>query len=106
MPTPTLEETIRDLAARGEISNLSLAMNSTHTKWRAAFAPCSVFGSSFAEDEDPIKALLLAMTSAGLRKPRSGSARALAAEEARATGKIEQETVVVAEVDEGIDALM
>lgn len=62
-----LEEAIRQLAARGEISNLSLTMNSTGTKWRACFAPCSVFGLSYAEDPDPCKALVLAMTTIKLK---------------------------------------
>jgi hypothetical protein len=114
MLTPTLEDTIRELAARGEISDIGLSMNSTYTKWRASFTPCSKFGVSYAEDEDPVKALQLALTSAHLRKPRSGSPKAMAAEEARATGRIEQDTVDVsleadaatAEVDAGIDALM
>lgn len=79
MPTQTLEEirdglkevglemAIRQLAARGEISNLSLTMNATGTKWRACFAPCSVFGLSYAEDADPCKALQLAMTTIKLK---------------------------------------
>jgi len=62
-----LEETIRNLAARGEISNLSLSMNATGTKWRACFAPCSVFGLSYAEDADPCKAIHLAMTTMKLK---------------------------------------
>jgi hypothetical protein len=73
MTTATLEETIRQLAARGEISNISLAMNGSHTRWRACFVPCSTFGQSFAEDEDPIKALMTALTTVKLktRKPRT-----------------------------------
>lgn len=62
MPTQTLEDAIRALAARGEISDLSLSMNSSHTKWRACLVPCSQFGMSVAEDTDPIKALTLAMS--------------------------------------------
>lgn len=62
-----LEEAIRQLAARGEISNLSLTLNASCTKWRAGFTPCSVFGNSFAEDADPCKALLLALTTIKLK---------------------------------------
>lgn len=101
MPT-SLEQTIRDLAARGEISDISLSMNATHTKWRACFVPCSVFGQSFAEDVDPVKALLLALSSTKLasKKPRNPRVKS-----------IPQDTIVVenttsAEVDDGIDALM
>lgn len=62
-----LEEAIRQLAARGEISNLSLTMNGTGTKWRACFAPCSVFGLSYAEDADPAVALQRALTTMKLK---------------------------------------
>lgn len=62
-----LEETIRQLAARGEISNLSLSKNGTGSKWRACFAPCSVFGLSYAEDPDPCVALQRALTSVKLK---------------------------------------
>jgi len=62
-----LEDTIRQLAARGEISNLSLSLNASGTRWRAGFTPCSVFGNSFAEDADPCKALHLALTTIKLK---------------------------------------
>jgi hypothetical protein len=61
MPTPTLDDVIRELARRGEISDISLSMNASGTKWRASFVPCSRFGRSVAEDEDPVKALTLAL---------------------------------------------
>ena len=105
MLTPTLEQTIRDLAARGEISDLSLSMNPSHTKWRACFVPCSTFGQSFAEDVDPVKALMLAMSTAKLssKKPRVRNDPHVES--------IPQKTIVVenttsAEVDDGVDALM
>lgn len=72
MPTPTtLEEIIRGLVGRGELSNLSLSMNGSHTKWRASFVPCSVFGQSFAEDVDPIKALMTALTDVKLKSRKA-----------------------------------
>lgn len=55
-----LENKIRELAARGEISDIGLSRNGTNTKWRASFVPCSTFGISYAEDDDPVKALILA----------------------------------------------
>ena len=39
--------------------------------WRASFTMCSHFGVSFAEDKDPVEALMLAFTSAKLKKPRA-----------------------------------
>lgn len=72
MPTLTLEETIRALANAGNLSTISLAMNPSYTKWRASYAPTKTFGVAFAEDEDPVKAILLAIGKrpAGLRNPR------------------------------------
>jgi hypothetical protein len=103
--TATLEQTIRDLAARGEISDLSLSMNASHTKWRAVLVPCSQFSMSVAEDVDPVKALMMAMNvKLASKKPRNPRVRG-----------IQQETIVVenttsAEVecspDADIDALM
>lgn len=66
----TLEEAIRECAGRGELSGVSLSLNPSHTKWRASFTPTSVFGISFAEDEDPVKALLMAISGPVLKSPR------------------------------------
>ncbi len=93
--TPTLEETIRGLAARGEISDLSLSMNSSHTKWRACYVPCSQFGQSFAEDLDPIKAIMMALTTIKLKSKRAPTDREIAAADALSTAKIDQATVDV-----------
>lgn len=84
-----LEQAIRELAARGEISDLGLTMNGKGTLWRATFVPCSVFGQSFAEDADPCKALLLALTTVKLRKKRTPTKDSLV------VGVIPQETVDV-----------
>jgi hypothetical protein len=72
MPTLTLEETIRALANAGNLSSISISMNSSYTKWRASYAPTKVFGVAFAEDDDPVKAILLAIGKrpSGLRNPR------------------------------------
>lgn len=61
-----LETTLRDLAKRGEITHISLVPGPKG--WRATYAPASIFGNSFAEDRDPVKALLLACQSAKLKK--------------------------------------
>ena len=67
---PSLEDTLRDIAARGELSHLSLAPSQGGKMWRASFAMCSHFGVSFAEDADPAPAIILALTSAKLKRPR------------------------------------
>ncbi len=66
----TVDDVLRDLAKRGEISHLSLVPSQGGKLWRASFAMCSHFGVSFAEDADPAKAIILACTSAKLKKPR------------------------------------
>jgi hypothetical protein len=98
-PTQTLDETIRALAARGEISSLTISMNASHTKWQAVYVPCSVFGRSVAEDVDPVKALLTALSTIKLasKKPRL--------KDVPAVDVIEQPTVEV-EPEDDIDALM
>lgn len=64
----SLEDTIRDLAARGEISHISLVPSQNGKLFRASFAPCSVFGVVFAEDVDPVKALVKACTEAKIKR--------------------------------------
>lgn len=95
----TLEDTIRGIAERGELSNLSLSMNSSHTKWRASFVPCSVFGQSFAEDVDPIKALMTALTTVKLKRkaPLHADPR---------VASIPQEIADAQATEDEIDALM
>ena len=71
MTTPiNLEDVIHDLVARGELSHLSIAPSQDGKMWRASFTMCSKFGASFAEDEDPVKAIIVACTSAKM-KPRA-----------------------------------
>lgn len=94
-PTLTLEETIRALAGRGDISDIGLTMNPSHTKWRAHFAPTKKFSVAYAEDEDPVKALLLALGSVRVKAPPVLTDRQLVAAEAKSTAKIEQATVDV-----------
>lgn len=95
-----LEAKIRELATRGEISHISLSPSRNGTMWRGSYAMCSTFGVSFAEDPDPVKALLLSMTTAKL-KPRPRTKRQTDADEARSIGAIPQSTV-----DQGIEDLM
>lgn len=75
MTTQTLEDVIRDLAKRGELTHLSLTPSQDGKKWRASFAMSSKFGISFGEDVDPVKALILACTTAKM-KPRPAERKA------------------------------
>lgn len=110
MPTLTLEETIRALAKVGNLSSVSLAMNPSHTKWRASYAPAKTYGVAFAEDEDPVKAMLLAIGArpGGVRNPRVAPIKQKGVD-VETVADIEV-TIAAdkasAEVDEGIDALM
>lgn len=63
-----LEEVIRDLAARGELTHLSLAPNPSAKGWRATFSPASVFGVCHGADLDPVKAILLAIDGAKIKR--------------------------------------
>ncbi len=63
-----LEDLIRELAKRGELSNISISRNGSNTSWRASFTPCSAFGVSYAEDKDPVKAIMVACDAAKIRK--------------------------------------
>lgn len=73
MATPSLEDVLRDLAQRGELSHISLTPSHAgkKTRWRASFAMCSKFGISYAEDDDPAKAIILACTTAKMRPVRT-----------------------------------
>lgn len=71
MATPSLEDTIRDLAKRGEISHISLVPSQGGRMWRASFAMCSMWGVSHAEDADPVRAIMVALTTAKMKKPRA-----------------------------------
>lgn len=92
MTTQNLEDVIRDIIARGEMTHLSLTPSQNGALWRASFSPAKNFGNSFAEDKDPIAALMRAMTSAKLAR-KAPTDRDLAAMDAKATGKIEQPTI-------------
>ena len=58
----TLEDLIRNLAARGEISSIGLYFSPTEGKWVAKFAPCSKFGLTSVAHDDPCEALRLALS--------------------------------------------
>lgn len=61
----SLDDIIRDLVAKGEMSHISLV---SHGKvFSASFVMCSKFGVSLAEHEDPVEALRLAMTKAKMK---------------------------------------
>lgn len=63
-----LEDMIRDLAKRGELTHLALTPTPSGTAWRAVFAPASQFGVCHGADPDPVKAMLLAIDGAKLRR--------------------------------------
>lgn len=70
-----LEELIRDVATRGELTHLALAPrliqrgeNKFVKGWGATFAPASVMGNTFAEDTDPVVALKQCIEDAKLRR--------------------------------------
>jgi hypothetical protein len=64
-----LETKIRDLARAGEISHISLTPSQDGKTFRAVYAMCSKFGNTFAEDPDPVKAIMLALATAKTKKP-------------------------------------
>lgn len=67
----TLEELIRDMAQRGELTHLSLSPvhdGKKHT-WAASFCAASPIGGyTFILDDDPAEALCRAITETKLRK--------------------------------------
>jgi hypothetical protein len=70
-----LEELIRDVVKRGELTYLSLAPRQirisekqTVPGWGASFSPASTTGNTFAEDRDPIVALKACIEEAKLRR--------------------------------------
>lgn len=95
MANPNLEDVIRDLAKRGELNHISLTPSRNGKMWRASFAMCSGFGISFAEDPDPVKAIIVACTTAKMKPQRAPKRSTL----------IEHEPAPAATEDE-VDALM
>lgn len=70
-----LEELIRDVASRGELTHLSLTPrkiekgeNKFVNGWGATFAPASVMGNTFAESTDPVEALKQCIEDARMRR--------------------------------------
>lgn len=65
--TMTLEELIRDMASRGQITHLSVIPDSTG--WRAVFCAASVTsGYTTAHDKDPVEAMRKAIVETKIRK--------------------------------------
>lgn len=63
----TLEETLQDLAKRGEITDLGVTPNRNGT-FHAVYAPASAFGIGMADHADPVQAILMAIAAVKLRK--------------------------------------
>jgi hypothetical protein len=95
MTDKNLEEIIHDLAARGELTHLSVVPSQNGRKWRASFAMASKYGISFAEDADPVRALILACTTAKMKARRKEKGSMLIQHEPAPTT-----------TDEDIEALM
>lgn len=70
----SLEEKLRDLAKRGEITHLSLVPRGK--VWAATYTPSGVFGRSFEEDKDPVVAIekAIAGVKLGRRKGKPAAA--------------------------------
>jgi hypothetical protein len=60
---PTLEELIRDRAAKGELVHLSLVFSPIDNKWHAVYAPAHAFGVENGTGADPVEALIAALLS-------------------------------------------
>lgn len=104
--TTSLEDTLRAVVEKGDLTHISLTPSQDGKTWRAAYTPAKKFGVIFAEDPDPVKALLVAFGKQ--RKPVDISRRAIDGAEARANACIEQpmvEVPVPATPDE-VDSLM
>lgn len=100
-PSLKLEETIRDLMARGELVGFSCHAG-IGGKYKASFVMSSKFGQSLSEDADPIKALMLAFTSAKMKRAAPTRREELGAE-AKSNGVIDQPMV---DVPDNADDLM
>jgi len=57
----TLEDLIRDAAAKGNMTHLSIIPAPNGTSWRASFTPAKRMGIAYGEDADPVKAMALAI---------------------------------------------
>jgi hypothetical protein len=61
----TLDERLRDIAARGELTYLSLipvaGKGTDGVVWSASYSPASAWGHGMARHADPVEALMLAI---------------------------------------------
>lgn len=75
-----LESKIRELAARGDITHISLTPL-IGGNWSAVYAPASVYSVASVIDADPIKALTRALNEPKLksRRPKDADPELLAA---------------------------
>jgi hypothetical protein len=68
----TLEDLLRDLAARGEMTHLSIAAvagkGPNGVVYSGSFCPAAQFGHGFGRDADPVKAILEAVRDKSLKK--------------------------------------
>lgn len=57
----SLEELLRDVAARGELVHFSLWFEPIKDRWCATYSPSHVFGVSRAHHKDPVTAAVKAL---------------------------------------------
>lgn len=62
----SIEDKIRDLATRGEITHLSLVPRGKG--WECSYAPAGVPGISYAHDDDPVHAIEQALDGIKLKR--------------------------------------
>lgn len=80
----TLEELIRDMAQRGELTHLSLSPY--EKQWAVSFCAASPIGGyTFILDMDPVEALCRAISETKLRKQRRQKDAELGVQGARNT---------------------
>jgi hypothetical protein len=70
MTTPTLEDLIRDRAAKGELVHLSVVCSALDAKWHAVYAPAHTFGVENGMGADPVEAMIAALTSVKTSKKK------------------------------------
>lgn len=76
--TKALDEAIRELAQRGELTHLSLIprQRDNFKGWACSLAPAGSQGNAYAEDPDPVNAILEAASQIRSRRPLSAVSHA------------------------------
>lgn len=64
----TLEEILKDCAARGELTHVSVTANPSGKSFTCSYAAASQFGINFATSDCPVEAIREAISTMKLRK--------------------------------------